>query len=98
MPALLVFLIWVTTYRVTRLVVRDQIPVIARPRDWIVRTLDRTWARSIAYLLECEWCMSMWVGAGVVAASTRYTSVRWPWLVWLGASAFTGLLAQREPD
>jgi hypothetical protein len=88
----------VTTYRVTRLIVRDQIPVIAVPRDWIVRRLESTWAHSLGYLLECEWCMSVWVGAAVVATTTHYTSVRWPWLVWAGASAFTGFLAQREPD
>lgn len=98
MQALLMLLVCATTYRATRLVVRDQIPVIAVPRDWLVRRLENTWASSLAYLLECEWCMSVWIGAGVVAATTHYTSLRWPWLVWAAASAFTGLVASRLDD
>lgn len=55
--------------------------------------------RSVAYLVTCDWCTSVWVGAGVVAV-VRW-QLRWDWLlaglVWLTASTVTGLIAQREP-
>jgi|SRR5688572_3064774 len=52
--------------------------------------------RSLAYLWECDWCSGMWVGGAVVYAATFYTAVPYPVLVWLTASAVTGLLAQTE--
>lgn len=52
--------------------------------------------KSLAYLWECDWCMGIWVSAGVVFASAQFVSVPWPWLQWLAAAALTGLIAQRE--
>lgn len=52
--------------------------------------------RSLAYLWECDWCMSIWVGAGVVYATTLFYAVPYPVLMWLAASAVTGILAQQE--
>jgi uncharacterized protein DUF1360 len=52
--------------------------------------------RSLRYLLSCPWCMSVWVGAGIIYAVTRYTSVPLPVLVWAAASSVTGLLATYE--
>lgn len=51
---------------------------------------------SLAYLWECSWCTSTWVGAGLT-----YLTWRWPeTLLWvltaLGASTATGLLTERE--
>lgn len=52
--------------------------------------------RSLAYLWECDWCTGVWVSGAVVYAATFYVSVPYAVLVWLAASAVTGLLAQAE--
>lgn len=55
-----------------------------------------TLASSLAYLWECDWCMSIWVGAGLT-----YLTWRWPdELIWvlaaLTASTVTGLVVKLE--
>lgn len=59
--------------------------------------------RSLAYLWECDWCMSVWVGGVLSYAGWCWTALHnehWfvTVLVALSASSFTGLIAQREPD
>jgi hypothetical protein len=56
--------------------------------------------RSIAYLVGCAWCTSIWVGAGVTAFVMIFIGLTWPWyvLLWLTTSAVTGMITQREPD
>lgn len=109
--ALIVVLFVLATHRLTRLVVRDEVPLVALPRDWI---LDRfglyddsgeligglRWGKlgwAIAYVFTCDWCMSIWVGYGLLLV-TWLTGVDMPvpWLVPLVASSITGLLAERE--
>lgn len=53
---------------------------------------------SLAYLLECDWCVSVWVSGGLVTGLTYFTSVPMPTLIWLAASTVTGLIATHEPD
>jgi hypothetical protein len=60
--------------------------------------------RSLAYAVECDWCTSMWVGAGVtygtwyfLPAQMGAPTVLWV-LLWLSSSSLTGLIAQRESD
>lgn len=52
--------------------------------------------KSLAYLWECPWCTSVWVGAAVVYTSAQYVDLPYPWLVWGAASAVTGLLVNVE--
>lgn len=55
---------------------------------------------SLAYLWECDWCASAWVGAALAVGSYHYGDRLW-WqlgLVAAAASTVTGLIAQREPD
>lgn len=56
--------------------------------------------RSIAYLIGCSWCTSIWVAAGVTGFAMIFIGLTWPWffLLWLSASAVAGLVAQREPQ
>lgn len=54
--------------------------------------------QSLAYLWECDWCVSVWVSAGVVYGATHWTSVPLPVLTWLAASTVTGLIATHEPE
>lgn len=108
---LLVLLLIVAVHRLTRLAVADEIPLVKVPRDTIVDWLDPVGAagqppkpplggfgRSIAYLLTCPWCMSMWVGGALVWATTWWVSVPVPLLVWLAASSVTGWAASAESE
>jgi hypothetical protein len=122
-----VLLVCLATHRLTRLVTRDALPIVAIPREWIdrhwgmeesdVQSLkaalaadpslrDRLWwpnvlKRSVAYLITCDWCTSVWVAGGVTVFTKIYIGgFGWMWapLMWLTASSVTGLIAQREPD
>jgi hypothetical protein len=109
MPAwLLVVLVVVATHRLTRLVVADEIPLVKVPRDRMVGWLDpdqpgrrAPWGgfgRSVAYLLGCPWCMSIWVGGALVWLTVQVHGLPVPWLVWLAASSCTGWAASAESE
>lgn len=55
---------------------------------------------SIAYLLTCPWCMSVWVGAGLTWLVAATSGIHLPWSTWVlvaaSASSITGFLAERE--
>lgn len=63
------------------------------PRPNIVR-------KSIAYLVTCPWCVSIYIGAGAGWFFVWALGATWPWgvMLWLTSSAVTGILAQRETD
>lgn len=110
MGIFLAILLVLAIYRVTRLFTEDKIPLVAKPRDWLIGWLD-PWpseikagkrqptgatAKAVAYLLTCPWCMSVWVGAGMIPLASLWVDVPYPWLLWPAASAITGLIATRE--
>ena len=53
------------TWRITHLIVEDQLPIVKTPREWII---NRKPEGNLAYLLGCTYCSSVWVAGGVVAA------------------------------
>jgi hypothetical protein len=53
--------------RITWLITEDHLPVIAKPRQRIV---DRNPEGNLAYLINCWWCTSVYVGAGAAAFAT----------------------------
>lgn len=105
-------LVALTTFRVTRLVIEDTFPPLGVPRTWLINWWDpdEDWiaehpkaaahwgalGRSLRYLFSCPWCMSVWVGAGVIYGFTLFVSVPLPWAALAVASAATGLLANLE--
>lgn len=110
MPVALTYvLICLTTFSLTRLVVKDTFPPIAWPRERILNWLepDDDWrnshpysrphlgalGRTTAYLLTCPWCMSVWIGALVVYGFTWFVSVPLPVVAVIVARAVTGLIA-----
>jgi hypothetical protein len=133
---MLVLLSCLATYRVTRFVTRDALPLVSRPRRWVDKHWnpfpdDNAWdayraapkavqdiawknireqygiksrptglKRSVAYLIGCAWCTSIWVGAGVTGFVMIFIGLTWPWflLLWLTSSSVTGLISQREPE
>jgi hypothetical protein len=97
-PALLIVLVCAAVYRATRLIVADD---IALPlRMWVMDRFGED--GKMAYLVECPWCMSIWVGAAGVAGLTVAADVLgwvdhgvpYPLAVWLAASAFTGVVSE----
>lgn len=62
----LTFLVLVlSTWRITHLVVEDQIPLVKKPREWIT---NRNPEGNLAYLVDCIWCSSVWVAAAHIGA------------------------------
>jgi hypothetical protein len=82
------------TARITKLVTTDRIT--AAPRRWILRRLDSDGLA--AYLIVCDWCVSVYTGGGVAAAGAWTGLWAWAWVLPL-ALAFSyasGWLAARE--
>lgn len=53
---------------------------------------------SLAYAWECDWCTSIWIGAGLTYLTYRWTDVLMWVLTALTASSVTGLIATKEPE
>lgn len=83
------------TARVTRLITRDTIFTYVRNRAivWLPARLE-----PVAYLLTCDWCMSMYTGAVAAAGWYAWGEQRWFTAVMaaLAFSHITGWLATRE--
>jgi hypothetical protein len=58
-----------SVWRWTHLIVEDTIPIVAKPREWIVR---RKPMGNLAYLVGCTWCSSVWVAAAHVGVLYAY--------------------------
>lgn len=54
--------------------------------------------RSLAYAWECDWCTSIWVGAGLTYLTWRWHETMLWVLLALAASSVTGLIASLEKD
>lgn len=93
--SLLVLLVCLTAYRLTRLVVSDSWP----PSEWMRgQVIDRTGEESSwSYLVHCPWCMGMWIAGLVTAATDVAVGLPVPLLVWGAAATACGLIAAIEP-
>lgn len=69
MDAITLILAGLATARITRLITTDRIT--AAPRRWVLNRLDEQGL--MAYLIVCNWCASVYVGAAMTAA------VVWAW-------------------
>jgi len=103
-----VILLALGTHRVTRWVTRDKFvtrwgvyadaPPEERSRVSMSGHDTNLVMRSLAYAWECDWCTSIWVGAGLTYLTWRWHETMLWVLAALVASSVTGLIAQREPD
>lgn len=93
----LLALIVLTTWRVTHLITDDQIPLIARPREWIVR---RNPDGALAYLVECTYCVSVYTGALAAFALWALAGVSSTeaWFAWPALGATTVALEKGLGD
>jgi hypothetical protein len=77
-------------YRLTVLLQKDVLPPLPRLRDAVMR---RWGAKPVSELVDCPWCLSVWLGAVAVVAR-RATPRLWAVLAGLlASSAATGLLS-----
>lgn len=82
--------------RLTRFVTTDRI--FLAPRAWIIRRLDRE--SLLAYLIVCDWCVSVYVGMAMGGAWYLWGDTR-AFLAVTGALAFSyvaGFLAERSGE
>ncbi len=80
------------TYRLTRLITTDE---ITRPaREWAVEQLESRGYSRAAYLLQCPYCVSVWVGLGVATAPRALGRAWRPARVALCASGVVTLIEQ----
>ena len=92
MAALTIVLLCLATWRTTRLVTRDTLPLVADPvarlQAFVLRHAGKRWAEG----LDCPWCVSVWVGGALTLAAALTVGVPLPWLVWPVTSGVAGLL------
>lgn len=93
---LLIVVMALATARATRLVTRDRI--LQAPRRAVLRALPDD--SLLAYLIVCDWCVSVYTGA--LAAAGGAWAGWWPWAwtpaLMLAFSYVTGYLASREGE
>lgn len=85
-------LLCLATFRAQRIVTTDEWP----PSQWLRRYIDKRMGphSSWAELVHCPWCMSVWLGAVIVAVTDRwFYAIPLPVLVYGAVLAVVGLLA-----
>jgi hypothetical protein len=80
-------------YRLTKLVIDDKITEDLREAVYAKYPPETT---KIGYLFTCPWCVSMWVGFGVVAARKIAPDAWDAAATALAASSVSGLLEERR--
>ncbi|MFB7936663.1 hypothetical protein [Streptomyces sp. NPDC056049] len=95
-PVLIVVVMALATARVTRLVTRDRI--LQAPRRAVLRALPDD--SMLAYLIVCDWCVSMYTGTLAAAGGAWAGWWAWWWVpaLALAFSYTTGWLASREGE
>lgn len=82
------------TYRITKLAIDDTFPPVKALRKRAMNaTKEGSWQEE---LLQCPWCLSFWIGLGVVVA--RRIAPGWwePFGKAFAMSAVTGLLSEKD--
>lgn len=93
-PALLLVMLALTAARVTRLVVADAFPPAEGGRDWVRRRFgEDSWQD---YLVNCPWCIGVWVAGALTAATTAWYGLPAPLLMWGSAAMVAGFLVAIE--
>jgi hypothetical protein len=84
------------TARLTRLITRDRIT--HAPRRWVLQRLDQDGLT--AYMIVCDWCVSVYTGAAIAAVGAWNGLWSWGWAVplTLAFSLTTGWLASKEGE
>jgi hypothetical protein len=84
------------TYRVTKLVIDDEI--FREPREKVLSALMKDGsplAMKAYYLLTCPWCVSIWAAGGLLLLKKTSPGLYEVLASVLASSALTGVLAER---
>jgi hypothetical protein len=76
------------TYRITRFLISDSL--IATPRIWLHQVLLGRVGRvrqKVYELINCPYCLSVWIAAGVIVGLDMFVSVPLPVAAWLATCA-----------
>lgn len=93
MTALEFVVLGLATYRVTRLIIRDEI--FSRPRNFFWKKFPPE-SSLIGYLLTCPWCISIWVASIIQISSIINPEVTYAVGIVFALSAVAGLLTAHE--
>ena len=89
-PVLVVLLVYaLATYRLTRLVVRDEIFSPIRERIWKNHPPERS---KLGFLLTCEWCSSFWLAIPCAVGFVFNDTITFIIALVLAFSAITGIV------
>ena len=81
------------TYRLTRLIVRDEL--LSGPRNWFWSKFPPE-TNKVGYLLTCVWCMSVWTGSLIAISRIIVPEATTIVAFVLALSAISGLLTAYE--
>lgn len=112
MSLLLFVALVIASWRLTRLLTKDEFPPVRWLREWMIRTMADTAADgsltpgrrfgapgyAVAYVWTCYWCMSFWAGLVVWGLADWRLSVPFPWLMVACGSALSGVMGWVEEE
>lgn len=82
------------TYRLTKFVTEDY---ITQPlREKVFETFGDPQDSKLSYLITCDWCISIWAGAGVAIARSIVPKAWRPLAYTLAYSAAAGWIREHE--
>ncbi len=81
------------TYRITRLIIRDEL--LARPRNFFWKKFPPE-KSLLGYLLTCPWCISIWVASILQISSIINPEATYVVEIIFALSAIAGLLTAHE--
>lgn len=82
---------WLAVYRATRLLQNDDVPPLPVVRDWL---MARYGTRPASALLDCPWCASVWIAAGMAVLRATCPRLHDLLVAVLAASAVTGIISE----
>lgn len=82
---------WLAVYRATRLLQRDDVPPLPA---WRAKLMQRYGASVWSALLDCPWCLSIWVAGGLLLLRAVAPRLARPLIVVLASSAVSGTVTE----
>lgn len=98
----LFILLTLTSWRITRLLVKDNFPPILWVREQLTGNDEEGVAPArwvpfwLEYLAGCVWCMSVWITGLVTLVVALTAEVPYPLLVWGGMAAIVPWISHLE--
>jgi len=82
---------WLACYRAVRLLQRDDVPPLPQLR---AKIMDRYGTSPWSALLDCPWCLSVWVAAALLMLRLACPRLHRLLVAVLAASAATGIITE----